>query len=227
MTSQTVGAVSEQDMVLNRQINFLIMRKMWQDIRGRAKRGEAGKETIYHAFGMSRERYTRAINGEPVRFSQKELRDLMLKTGVNSDIFQGVTCFHFEAITRKDWEKLFVLRGENIQRARTFERNLYQQITKKDLDMVTNPDLYRLAVYLRTSAPVTDFQLEETIREQMNWMDKNGIASLERCDPELLGDRKTLPENFHSGRVFLFLRAGQPSYLSVTSIIAKHYIILI
>ena len=188
MTSQTVGAVSEQDMVLNRQINFLIMRKMWQDIRGRAKRGEAGKETIYHAFGMSRERYTRAINGEPVRFSQKELRDLMLKTGVNSDIFQGVTCFHFEAITRKDWEKLFVLRGEDIQRARTFERNLYQQITKKDLDMVTNPNLYRLTVYLRTSAPVTDFQLEETIREQMNWMDKNGIASLERCDPELLGD---------------------------------------
>lgn len=116
MTSQTVGAVSEQDMVLNRQINFLIMRKMWQDIRGRAKRGEAGKETIYHAFDMSRERYTRAINGEPVRFSQKELRDLMLKTGVNSDIFQGVTCFQFEAITRKDWEKLFVLRGEDIQR---------------------------------------------------------------------------------------------------------------
>ena len=35
---------------------------------------------------------------------------------------------------------------------------------------------------------MTDFQLEETIREQMNWMDKNGIASLERCDPELLGD---------------------------------------
>ena len=89
MTSQTVGAVSEQDMVLNRQINFLIMRKMWQDIRGRAKKGEAGRETIYHAFGMSRERYTRAINGETVRFSQKELRDLMVKTGVNSDSFQG------------------------------------------------------------------------------------------------------------------------------------------
>ena len=44
MTSQTVGAVSEQDMVLNRQINFLIMRKMWQDIRGRAKKGKRAEK---------------------------------------------------------------------------------------------------------------------------------------------------------------------------------------
>ena len=188
MAKQTVGAVSQYDMILNRQINFLVMRKMWQDIRGRAKKGETGQVTIYQAFHMSRERYTRAINGDPVRFSQKELRELLVKTGVSAEIFQGVICFQFEAITRSDWEKLFALRSEDIQKARSYEKNLYGQITKRDLDMVTNPDLYRLAVYMRTRVPVTDIQLEEVIQEKIDWLDQHGISSLERCSPDILKD---------------------------------------
>lgn len=191
MEAQSKGTVSEQDMILNRQINFLVMRKMWKDIRGRAKKGQGGKDTIYQAFGMSRERYTRAINGDPVRFSEQELHDLMLQTGVNSAIFQGASSFQFEAISRSAWKKLFELRAKDIKKAREYESNLYRQITKKDLDVVTNPDIYRLAVYLRTSAPVTNIQLEEAVQEKINWIDKTDINSLERCSPQLLKDYLT------------------------------------
>ena len=81
----------QQSQTMNRRINFLVMRKMWQKIRGRAKKNSGNRETIYQAFGMSRERYTRAINGEKIRFSQKELKELVERTGVSAEIFQGKT----------------------------------------------------------------------------------------------------------------------------------------
>ena len=61
-----MGKVKEPKIELNKpnmQINYFVMRYMWQLIRGRSK-----TETIYNEFDMSRVRYTRILNAENVRF---------------------------------------------------------------------------------------------------------------------------------------------------------------
>lgn len=176
----------QQRQTMNRRINFLVMRKMWQKIRGRAKKNSGNRETIYQAFGMSRERYTRAINGEKIRFSQKELKELVERTGVSAEIFQGKTCFQFDAISQQDWEKLFELRDTDMKQARIYERNLYEQMQKSDMDIVRNPDLYRFVVYVQSMASVTDLRLGREMQETIDWMKKTSVRKLERCEPGIL-----------------------------------------
>lgn len=92
------------------QINYLVMRTLWQTIRKRAKNNSTG-QTIYDAFRMSRERYTRIIRGQRIRLSEEELRRLVSETGVRREIFEGKAYFQFDAISEKDWRKLFDLRN--------------------------------------------------------------------------------------------------------------------
>lgn len=176
---------SDQERRLNRQINFLIMRKMWQTIRGRAKKGSED-QTIYAAFHMSRERYTRIIRGEAVRFSKGELERLMRETGVRSDIFEGITAFEFEAISLKDWQKLFELREVDIAKAREYEKYLYNQMKQSDVDLIKNPDLYHFAVYLKRWKAATDKSIEADLKNIIQQLDAFSLAHLEQCDVNIL-----------------------------------------
>lgn len=178
--------ISHDDIVLNRQINFLVMRKMWQIIRGRAQKGSMGEQTIYKAFGMSRERYTRVLNGENVRFSKKELKLLMQKTGLRSEIFEGKDCFQFEGISRKSWTTLFLLRGQNIKKAREYEKNLYEQTQPSDADILNNPDIYRFAVYLKRLEPATNTTIEERLQENIEVIQRMEFQHLEQCGEGIL-----------------------------------------
>lgn len=177
--------LTDDEKKFNRQINFLVMRTMWQELRGRAKKGSEG-QTIYAAFHMSRERYTRIIRGEPVRFSKEELKRLMVETGVRSEIFEGKDCFHFEAISHKDWKKLFDLRDVDIKKAKVYEKNLYGQMAPSDVDLLKNPDLYYFAVYLKSGKPATDMSIEEDLSKGVNWLNSVRLAQLERCRLEVL-----------------------------------------
>lgn len=183
---QTKTELSEDDIKLNRQINFLVMRKMWQTIRGRNPRGTKEPQTIYTDFRMSRERYTRAINGERIRITADELRKLVAQTGLSREIFQGETCFQFKNISRRDWEKLFILRGENIKKSRVFENNIYTQMEKDDVDIINNPDFYRFAVYLKHGKPVSNLTLEESIQEEIGRLQKIDVDYIEQCNNDVL-----------------------------------------
>ena len=176
---------SDQERRLNRQINFLIMRKMWQTIRGRAKKGSED-QTIYVAFHMSRARYTRIIRGEAVRFSKGELERLMRETGVRSDIFEGITAFEFEAISLKDWQKLFELREVDIAKAREYEKYLYNQMKQSDVDLIKNPDLYHFEVYLKRWKAATDKSIEADLKNIIQQLDAFSLAHLEQCDINIL-----------------------------------------
>lgn len=196
---------------LNRQINFLVMRRMWQVLRGRAKAGSEG-QTIYDAFHMSRERYTRIIRGGNVRFSKEELKRLVTETGVRSEIFEGKDCFHFDAITEKDWKGLFELRvlmdhhatpkeneteearkarekkerKEKIQEARAFEQYLYSIMKQSDVDLLKNPDLYYFAVYLKSGKPAMSIDIETDLQRMTQRLNSVEFAQLERCRADVL-----------------------------------------
>lgn len=182
---KAINEIERDRRTLNRQINFFVMRKMWQELRGRARKGSSDR-TIYETFHMSRERYTRVIRGEPVRFSKEELKQLMLETGLRSEIFEGKDVFQFERISQSDWEKLFQLRDENIKQAREYEKYLYEQMTPHDVDLLKNPDLYYFAVYLKSGKPITDASLEENLKEGMKWLNSINLGLLERCKSDVL-----------------------------------------
>lgn len=97
----------------NRQINYFVMRYMWQVIHGRD-----ADDTIYNALGMSRLRYTRIIDTGVVRYRRDELKGLEKATGINREIFTGekrFICHNKKDMTQTlissdDWKKLFELR---------------------------------------------------------------------------------------------------------------------
>lgn len=112
-------ALSEEEKKLNRQINYFIMRYMWQVVRGRG-----GNDTIYTTFNMSRERFTRIIDTGVVRYTKNELSWLVEKTGISQRIFTGEERFRCyskkknnqgecpELLSTVDWENLFDLRDK-------------------------------------------------------------------------------------------------------------------
>lgn len=75
----------------NLQVNYFIMRYMWQVICGRTSKGE--NDTIYNAFQTSRERYTRVINTGKIRYGKGELEALSQLTGIDKAIFTGERMF--------------------------------------------------------------------------------------------------------------------------------------
>lgn len=101
----------KKKMAFNRQINYFIMRYMWQVIRGRS-----AEESIYLAFNMSRERYTRILETGKVGYGKNEVTFLWEKTGIPQEIFTGETRFTFpdkqgnDMITEQEWERLFEFR---------------------------------------------------------------------------------------------------------------------
>ena len=79
--------LTKEDKEFNRQINYFVMRYMWQVVCGRSAR--YADDTIYNAFSTSRERYTRIINTGIVRYKKEELETLYRKTGIPTEIFTG------------------------------------------------------------------------------------------------------------------------------------------
>lgn len=174
----------EREYSFNRQINFLVMRKLWQIIRGRAPRGAT--ETIYTDFDMSRARYTRAVDGDRIRFSKKELEHLVLKTGLRSDIFEGRTHFQFRDISDKDWKKLFELRGNKDAGYKGQEDYVFSLIQEEKINPVENPDFYRFVVYLKQGVSATDINVEQKLQKLIVDMNAIKFHQLERCGADIL-----------------------------------------
>lgn len=108
---QDKKAAERNEQEKNRKINFFIMRYMWQAIRGRS-----AEESIYLAFNMSRERYTRILETGKVGYGKNEVTFLWEKTGIPQEIFTGEIRFTFpdkqgnDTITDVEWKRLFDLR---------------------------------------------------------------------------------------------------------------------
>ena len=83
-TGQAKEVIDDQK--LNRQVNYFIMRRMWQVIRGRS-----ADDTIYKAFETSRERFTRVINTGVIRYGKGELAGLRQLTGFRGYIYRRDT----------------------------------------------------------------------------------------------------------------------------------------
>lgn len=178
----------------NRQINYFIMRYMWQVIRGRSS-----NDNIYLTFNTSRERYTRIIDTGRVRYGTGEVSGLHQLTGLRDEVFHGdvrFKCPHRESgqkddITQEQWEELFVWRKEQRERRRAGETGkeqgniqklIYKYLRDVDRNNVDNVDFYRLCYFLRENEPSPVRPMSETVRAINKSISGLTFDLLDKCE---------------------------------------------
>lgn len=178
-TAQEVKSPATQEQMLNQQINFYIMRHMWQVIRKRAKTGE---DDIYVALGISRARFTRVLDTGIIRLSKEELFNLKAFAGIRPDVFIGKVRFVCstlgaetdaqtapQTITEEEWVQLFDLRTarriahqeENQEQGKSIEvqkaedayskaeKAICKKLEQSNQTNMDNEDFYRLCYFLK------------------------------------------------------------------------------
>lgn len=206
MTEQSTqeNQVTEEEKKFNRQVNYLIMRYMWQQYH---RKGTNNTETIYDVFNTSRERYTRIINTGVVRYKKNELDFLTKLTGLERTIFTGERRFVCledgeETVTLADWEHLFEKRADLIesnsgeQDEHRKQRKVYDAVAKPILSHIANADkrnkdsrdFMNLCYFLSHKAPAPPKTSYELIREVNKVLASLTFSVLDDCGTKELVD---------------------------------------
>lgn len=196
--------MTEPEKKFNRQVNYFIMRYMWQVVCGRNP-----ADTIYMTLDMSRERYTRIINTGVVRYGKGELDRLSQITGLKKEIFSGEIRFKCpyendkeqRAITEQEWKALFQWRevhsGEKGTKSPQDEIcELLRKVNQTDIE---NWDFYRLCYFLKEREPAPLLVPKEQFRDMVNTIRGLSFSMLDKCEvgqlqqlQKLLKEKSTL-----------------------------------
>ncbi len=178
---------------LNRKINYFIMRRMWQVIRGRSS-----TDTIYAAFATSRERFTRVINTGIIRYGKGELEYLVRITGVRREIFTGKARFKcpyknaentlVKDITEAEWAGLFSGDDGKLNALSPAKKEIYEHLDMAKIFDTNNRDFYRLCYFLRKGKPVPDKGSTEYLKEIENAIQGLSFSVLDNYEPAKLED---------------------------------------
>lgn len=172
----------KKDEQFNRQINFIVIKGLWQKVIGRTKHG---RRSLYEEFEMSIGRYNRLMYGMSSRITTKEAGKLAGKTGISSSIFTGEICFKFSNITKKDWEELFEKRYGDSKEYQDHLKLLLAKISDEDFDKDKNFDLYRLDVFLKVKKDnITDANSETAVNKLIKIMDELPFELLDATAPD-------------------------------------------
>lgn len=185
--------IGDEEKKFNRQINYFIMRHMWQVICGRSS-----TDTIYNSFQTSRVRYTRVIDTGVIRYGKGELDGLQQLTGLRKEIFTGEARFQcpyqrgkdMAEITEADWKKMFDWRkcrtGENTQ------DKICAVLKEVARTNVENNDFYRLCYFLRERKPAPVRSASDKLRGAVREITGLSFEVLDNCDVGQLGALKKL-----------------------------------
>lgn len=189
-------SLSDEEKKFNRQVNFFIMRYMWQVICGRNP-----DDTIYMAFNTSRERYTRIINTGVVRYAKGELDSLSQITGLRKEIFSGEVRFicPYE-VKKKDAEKKVIIEKREItdqewkgliqwRKVRNGDKGqaspqdrIYECLRKVKQSDVENWDFYRLCYFLKERTPAPSKVTKEQFRDMVQAVSNLSFSVLDKCE---------------------------------------------
>lgn len=220
-TQAEKAKLSDDDKKFNRQINYFIMRYMWQVICGRNP-----NDTIYMAFHTSRERYTRIINTGVVRYAKGELDSLSQTTGLKKEIFLGEVRFscpyavkkkptqenqktgkkqepvkEIKEITEKEWQDLFQWREvrTGAKGQKSPQDRIYQILRHVKQSDVENWDFYRLCYFLKERTPAPSKVTKEQFRDMQQAISDLSFSILDKCEvgqlqnlQKLLKEKSTL-----------------------------------
>lgn len=155
------GKSIDREMILNRMINYTIIKMLWK-LRNDGKSMETfymGKE-YGGGIGISRNKYSRIINdaGQP-RLGEDSVR-LQKETGVSKDIYMGSTVFSVHEFERDKWKIYFKNKNdysvgiinakvrEDIEsNIKDFENKLLVKLKSISKDIETDENLFRAYYY--------------------------------------------------------------------------------
>lgn len=188
--------LTDDEKKFNRQINYFIMRYMWQVICERNP-----EDTIYKAFHTSRERYTRIINTGVVRYAKGELDSLSQITGLRKEIFLGEVRFNcpYEVktknaekkqviekreITEQEWKTLIQWRKERTgaKGEKSPQDKIYECLRKVKQSDVENWDFYRLCYFLKERKPAPSKVTTEQFRDMVKAVKDLSFSTLDKCE---------------------------------------------
>lgn len=190
---------------LNKKINFYVMRHMWQVIRGRN-----AANRIYECFGISRQRYSRAIETGHIRCSASELDKWEQLTGISKKIFQGEDIFTWhtqdsmeEAVSAIEWKKLFAWRGyEKIEGKEVDDKEgrALQEKIHKDMKKAARYDrnthhFFRLCYFLEKDKPAPLQESDLRLKGVQQALRTLTFSLADDCSIELLEDTLKLLNN--------------------------------
>lgn len=155
------GKIIDREIILNRRINYTIIKKLWK-LRNDGK----SMETFYMekeyggGIGISRNKYSRIINNaEQPRLGEDSVR-LQKQTGVSKDIYMGRTFFSVHEFERDKWETYFKNKNDysvgiindkerkNIESSnKDFENKLLGKLKSISKDTETDENLFRAYYY--------------------------------------------------------------------------------
>lgn len=189
-------------------INFLVMRRMWQIIRKRAPNGE-NEDTIYNALGMSRTRYTRAIDRDYIYISEAELKKLSDITGLSMELFQGKACFHFKNINYQELKGLLEDRGNGLttEEERVAYKKKECEIFKKLAEEkrtsgAEDEQFYRLCYFIKERKPIAGNTADIAVKLLIGQMKEITVQQLEECSTSVLENYvKQLHGNYTKAKV--------------------------
>ena len=182
---QEGASLTEAEKSFNRQVNYYVMRYMWQVIRKR----DSGS-TIHAKFDTSRERYGRVINTGIIRYKKNELQNLVETTGMRREIFTGEArfqCPYIEKekpvndITTKEWETLFEYRTDKSMDS-SIEEQIHKRLRNAITDDKKNWDFYQLCFFIRELKAAPKKAVSAQIAEITRTVQGLSFSMLDECD---------------------------------------------
>ena len=137
----------KEEQQLNRQINYYVIRYMWQVLHGRD-----ANDTIYFEFDTSRERFTRVIDSGRIRYHKGELEALFNKTSIDKMYFTGERRFVIRNMSEDGWKELFRLRKSKTSKGdyKETEKAVKRKIkASRNPKIEENKDLYALCYFCK------------------------------------------------------------------------------
>lgn len=177
------GASKEER--INRRINFLVMRQMWQYIRGRAHKN-CKEENIYNTLSITRQRFERAIDGSSILLSREELITLSQKTGLSADIFTGKKSFNFQNISMDEWRALYKKETPENPVLKEQYSSMLIKLKEENRGEQADEQFFKLCYYLEQHTPSPKEPVESLINKIKIDIGKISFDKLDRCESNVL-----------------------------------------
>lgn len=169
-----------------RQYNFWVIRQIWGICK--ANRYDVDY-SLYDNIGITRGRYTRALDGKNIRLSDTELNRLYERTGINIDYFTGKKKFSINGINEKDIENYCNYRSKSsadFNAYNTAEKKL-KRCLKQEISNSENFAMKSIVQYATLLHPEPATNNKDRLKHLMQRLNETLTFSfLNECDVETL-----------------------------------------
>ena len=186
---------TREEILFNRQVNYLIIEKMWRYLHK-----SEGIEKLYDLLDINKNAYCRIRTAETIqgvdlekRWNKKNSR--IKATGLSKEIMTGIEMIEIEGITRDDWKEYIDYRYDNKDKSsirtssmQSFNRKLnmvFESLTANKRDMRDISKLFYFFTYGRAvDLDMPDREMVD-LKDSLNHVD---VEKMKLCDVELRKD---------------------------------------